>query len=105
MRNTIVFLTLLFIGAAAHAVGADPWHDWRTAETQHLRIHFRAEHRAMADRVAAIAERIYPRITKQLAWEPRGATEIVLYSEFDLTNGYSTPVPFNTIGIFLAPPD
>jgi hypothetical protein len=30
---------------------------------------------------------------------------VVLYGEFDLTNGFSTPLPFNTIGIFLAPPD
>src|SRR5882672_6222214 len=105
MRKTIALLVLLFLTTAAHALGADPWADWRTADSQHFRIHYRAETRAVAERVAAIAERVYPRITQQLAWEPRGTTEIALFSELDITNGYSTPLPFNTIGIYLAPPD
>jgi hypothetical protein len=105
MRNTIVCFLLVLASATAHALGADPWRDWRTADSEHFRIHFRAEHRAVAEQVAAIAERVYPRITQQLAWEPRGRTEIALFSEFDVTNGYSTPLPFNQVGIFLAPPD
>src|SRR5882672_262675 len=105
MQKTIGVLVLMLMSAAAHALGANPWRDWRTADTQHFRIHYRAENRAVAEKVASIAERIYPRITQQLEWEPRGQTEIALFSEFDLANGYSTPVPFNTIGIFLAPPD
>ena len=105
MRRTIALVFLLFASAAAHALGADPWQDWRTADSTHFRVHYRAEQRAVAENVAAIAERVYPRITQQLAWEPRGPTEIALLSEFDITNGYSTPLPFNTIGIFLAPSD
>ncbi|MCX8003518.1 MAG: hypothetical protein N2688_00945, partial [Burkholderiaceae bacterium] len=96
----------LFLGAMrAHAVGPDPRADWRSADTEHFRIHYRAEQRALAERVAALAEGIYPRVTRQLQWEPRGRTEIVLFSELDLANGFSTPLPFNTMGIFLAPPD
>jgi hypothetical protein len=105
MRKTLALFLLLCVTTAAHALGADPWRDWRTADSPHFRIHYRVEQRAVAERVAAIAERVYPRITEQLAWEPRGQTEIVLFSEFDLTNGYSTPIPFDTIGIYLAPPD
>lgn len=105
MQKALAFFLLLFTVAAAHALGADPWQDWRTADSTHFRIHFRAEQRAVADKVAAIGERVYPRITAQLGWEPRGKTEIALLSEFDVTNGYSTPLPFNTIGIFLAPTD
>jgi len=102
-----LFVLLVFLGAsdAALAQGADPWRDWRSADSTHFRIHFHAEQRAVAEKVAAIAERVYPRITQQLAWEPRGRTEVVLFSEFDITNGYSTPLPFNTTGIYLAPPD
>jgi hypothetical protein len=105
MRATLAFVVLLTVNTAALALGADPWRDWRSADSQHFRIHYRAEHRAVAERVVAIAERVYPRITQQLAWEPRGRTEIALFSEFDVTNGYSTPLPFNTVGIYLAPPD
>jgi len=105
MRRTLALFALLLCCAGAHALGADPWRDWRTADSEHFRIHYRAEQRAAAEKVVVIAERMYPRVTQQLAWEPRGRTEIVLYSEFDVTNGYSTPLPFNTLGIFLAPPD
>ncbi len=105
MQRLVTLLLLLFASASAHALGADPWKDWRTADSAHFRIHFRSEQRAVAEKVAAIAERVYPRITQQLAWEPRGLTEIALLSEFDVTNGYSTPLPFDTIGIFLAPTD
>ncbi|MCS6944391.1 MAG: hypothetical protein RMK97_03085 [Sutterellaceae bacterium] len=97
---------LLLIGVMrAHAVGPDPRADWRSADTVHFRVHYRAEQRALAERVSAFAEHIYPRVTRQLQWEPRGRTEIVLISELDLTNGFSTPLPFNTLGIYLAPPD
>jgi hypothetical protein len=105
MRNTVALLALLFLTTAAYALGADPWRDWRTAESPHFRIHYRVERRDVAEKVAAIAERVYPRITQQLGWEPRGPTEIALLSELDITNGYSTPLPFNTIAIYLAPPD
>jgi hypothetical protein len=105
MKRLFSLLLLATAHLTALAVGPDPWRDWRTADSAHFRIHFRAEHRAAAQQVAAIAERVYPRITQQLAWEPRGRTEILLVSEIDLTNGYSTPLPFNTLGIFLAPPD
>ena len=105
MRTTLVLLVLLCVSTAAHALGADPWRDWRSADSTHFRIHYHAEQRAIAETVAQIAERVYPRITQQLAWEPRGRTEIALLGEFDITNGYSTPVPFDTIGIYLGPPD
>jgi hypothetical protein len=105
MRSILALLVLLFANGAALAIGADPWRDWRTADSEHFRIHFHAEQRAVAEKVAAIAERVYPRITRQLAWEPRGRTEVVLLSEFDITNGYSTPLPFNTTSVYLAPPD
>lgn len=105
MKQLVVAVLLALVASAAAAIGPDPRRDWRSADSAHFRIHFRPEHRAFAQQVAAIAERVYPRITQQLAWQPRGRTEIVLIGEVDLTNGFSTPLPFNTIGIYLAPPD
>jgi hypothetical protein len=106
MNRTFLSVVIYFLAAStAAAIGPDPAADWRSADSAHFRIHYRAEHRAIAHKVAAIAERVYPRITQQLAWEPRGRTEVVLVGELDLTNGFSTPLPFNTMGIYLAPPD
>ena len=99
---TIVFFCL-FSGLAQAQI-ADPWKDWLSADSAHFRIHYRSEHRAQAERATLAAERAYPRVTAALQWEPRGRTEIVLFNEFDLPNGYSTPLPYNTIGVVLAPP-
>lgn len=84
---------------------ADPRVDWHSADSAHFRVHYRSTQRAQALAVARAAERVYPRVTKLLEWQPRTRTEIVLYSEFDMANGFSTPLPYNFMGIFLAPPD
>jgi hypothetical protein len=103
--RVVAFVLLCLLGSLARAQIADPWKDWQSADSAHFRIHYRSEHRAQAERAAQAAERAYPRITKALNWEPRGRTEIVLFNEFDLPNGYSTPLPYNVIGVFLAPAD
>ena len=84
---------------------ADPRVEWHSADSAHFRVHYRSAQRAQALAVARAAEQVYPRVTKLLEWEPRTRTEIVLYSEFDMANGFSTPLPYNFMGIFLASPD
>lgn len=91
--------------APAHALGADPWANWRSADSAHFRVHYRGEQRVQAEAVAGAAERAYGRISRSLDWEPGGRIELVVYSEFDLANGFSTPLPANLIGAFLAPPE
>lgn len=103
--SVLVLLTLLLAPGGAHAQGADPFASWRSAETPHFRVHYRAEERTQAEAVARIAEKVYPRITSSLQWEPRGRTEVVVSSEFDLSNGHSTPLPYNAMTLYLAPPD
>lgn len=93
------------VPAAQAQVLADPRVAWQTADSAHFRVHYRESQRAQAEAVALAAERVYPRVTQGLGWEPRGRTEIVLYSEFDIPNGFTTPLPYNKIGVFLAPPD
>jgi hypothetical protein len=100
---TIVLLALL--PAWAHAISMDPGRDWQSADSAHFRVHYIKEQRDQAERVSRAAERAYVRITQQLNWKPRGRTEIVLIDQWDLSNGYATPIPFNTVGVFIAPPD
>jgi hypothetical protein len=90
---------------AALAQSADPGPPWETAESAHFRIHYRAAQRPQAEAVARAAERAWPRVTQALAWEPKSRIDIVAYSELDISNGFSTPLPFNKIGVFLTPPD
>lgn len=84
---------------------ADPGQPWFTADSEHFRIHYRGSQRAQAEAVARAAERAWPRVTQALAWQPRSRTELVVYSELDSSNGFTTPLPFSRIGVFLAPPD
>lgn len=105
LARVFAVLSLWLAASAAWAQGADFWADWQTATTPHFRVHYRAEQRAQAEAVAKAAERVYPRVTQALQWQPRGRTEVVVYSEIDLANGFSTQLPFNMMGIFLAPPD
>ena len=103
---TLLALVVAALAAApARAQMADPWKHWLSADSAHFRVHYRSEHRAQAERAIAAAERAYPRVTGLLQWEPRGRTEIVLFNEVDLPNGYATPLPYNAIGVFLAPDD
>lgn len=99
-------LLLSCAGFAVHAQPlADPRVDWFSADSTNFRIHYREGQRLQAQAVARAAERVYPRVTQALQWQPRTRTEIVLYSEFDLANGFATPLPYNFMGVFLAPPD
>lgn len=90
---------------AARAQMADPRLPWFSADSAHFRVHYREGQRTQAEAVARAAERAHGRVTEALQWQPRGRTEIVLYSESDLANGFATPLPANRVGVFLAPPD
>ena len=106
LRALLLLLLLAPLwGGPAHAQLADPWKSWLSADSAHFRVHYRAEHRAQAERAIGAAERAWPRVTGLLQWEPRGRTELVLFNEFDQPNGYATPLPYNVIGVFLAPDD
>lgn len=96
---------LLGAGAAGAQPLADPRVDWFTADSAHFRVHYRTGQRAQAEAVARAAERAYPVVTQALEWKPRTRTEIVVYTEFDLANGFTTPLPYSFMGVFLAPPD
>ena len=100
-----LYLALLFmVCAGVQAQTADPWADWQSADSAHFRVHYRAAQRAQAEQIGRVAERAYQRIGTALNWQPADRIELVVYSEFDLANGYSTPLPYNLVGAFLAPP-
>jgi hypothetical protein len=106
LHRLVMFAALGLAAAMAHAQPlADPRVDWFSADSANFRVHYRAGHRTQAETVARAAEAVYPRVTEALQWKPRTRTEIVLYSEYDVANGFSTPLPYNFMGVFLAPPD
>jgi hypothetical protein len=88
---------------AARAQPYDPAYRWRTAETAHFRLHFHQGEEALAAEVAAVAERAHAVLSPRLGWDP-GRTEIVLSDDTDDANGLATPLPYNTIRLYAAPP-
>lgn len=110
MLRILSALFVLAVLSPAHAAigptpGPDPERNWQSADTTHFRINYAMPWRAQAERVADIAERVYSRMSRELQWEPGSRIEIILLDEFDIPNGYSTPLPFNESAIFLTPPN
>jgi len=101
----VAVLAALGAPAAAQAQIADPGPPWETAESAHFRVHYRVAQRRAAEAVVRAAEAAWPRVTQALAWEPKSRIDVAVFSELDISNGYSTPLPFNLIGVFLTPPD
>ena len=57
----------------------------------------------MVRRLAAIAERVRAELEPVLG-RPRGRVQVILVDQMDLSNGWATPVPYDTIEIAAVPP-
>ena len=78
---------------------------WMSFSTDHFQINYLQIHQEHAERAAAIAEKSWGIITAELNWEPRDKIQVVLVDDFDFSNGFATPMPFNQIRLFISPPD
>jgi hypothetical protein len=97
-------LLLLCCGApAAGATRYDPKLRFRTLRTAHFDIHAHQGEDAMAARLASIVERV------RLKFDPvfgvaRGRVQVILVDQTDLSNGWATPLPYDTVEITAVPP-
>jgi Tol biopolymer transport system component len=82
-----------------------PRADWFTLQTPHFNIHFYAEERSFADRVAHFAERAYRLNTRYLNWRPSGRVTVVLSDVSDEANGSASSIPYTFINAYGVPPD
>jgi Tol biopolymer transport system component len=98
-------LALALAAGLAAAQPYDPAYRWRTLETEHFRVHFHQGEEALAGAVAREAERAHARLAPLLGYAPPGRTEVVLSDDVDLANGSATPLPYNTIRLYAAPPE
>jgi hypothetical protein len=101
---------LLLISAACHFFSAtadakfDPSFDWTVLETPNFLIHYHQGGEETARKAAAIAEDVHVRLVPRLKWEPREKTRIVLVDAMDEANGYTSPIPYNQIILYLTQP-
>jgi Tol biopolymer transport system component len=102
-RIAILFAALFVASSAAHAK-FDPSFVWTVLETPHFLIHFHQGGEEIAKRAAVIAENVHSRLVPRMKWEPREKTRIVLVDAMDEANGYTSPIPYNQIVLFLTQP-
>ncbi|MAK92176.1 MAG: hypothetical protein CMI13_13200 [Oleibacter sp.] len=110
--QTLIFSLLLALTSVfSPALRADPvgWQradeQWLTQTSDHFEIHFLAGYDAMAARALAIAEQVHEELVPFFTQAPAQRTHLVLSDDFDLSNGWATPLPYNQIRLFASPPE
>jgi hypothetical protein len=106
MRRAVLLLAGLAILSATSALAStryDPRLSFRTISTPRFDIHYHQGEEAQARRLAAIAEETAQRLDATLG-RPSGRVQVILVAQSDLSNGWATPFPFNTIEIVAAAP-
>jgi hypothetical protein len=81
----------------------DPRLRFQTLSTPRFDIHFHQGEEADARRLAVMAEEIAREIDETLG-PPSGRVQVILVAQSDLSNGWATPLPYNTIELTATAP-
>lgn len=104
-RGAVIAAVGLMLGAsvAGGSTRYDPRLRFQTISTPRFDIHFHQGEEALAQRLARIAEDVATTIDGGLG-PASGRVQVILVDQSDLSNGWATPVPYNTIEITAAAP-
>lgn len=107
MKKLIAALlaALTFGAGVREAEAGDPRLEWYTLETPHFRVSFHGGLEPLARRAAAMAERAYVVLGKNLDQTPSEMVEILLTDDSDFANGSAGALPYNTIRLYATAPD
>jgi WD40-like Beta Propeller Repeat len=106
MTRALVLLASLAVLAPLAADASDrydPRLRFLTISTPRFDIHYHQGEEGEARRLAAIAESVAMALDATLG-RPSGRVQVILVDQTDLSNGWATPVPYNTIEIAAAAP-
>jgi hypothetical protein len=93
-----VFALLVSCAAAARAASlVDPALRFRTVATEHFIIYFHQGEDRLAHELAAIAEDTWVRLQRPFGAAPPKLTHVLLVDQTELSNGFATPLPYNTV--------
>ena len=81
----------------------DPRLRFQTISTTRFDIHYHQGEEPQARRLARLAEIVAAELDATLG-RPSGRVQVILVDQSDLSNGWATPLPFNTIEIAVASP-
>jgi Tol biopolymer transport system component len=100
-------IALLCLLAAAHAASANTRYDprlrFRTISTARFDIHYHQGEESLALRLAKMAEEVATTVGRTLG-AATGRVQVILVDQHDLSNGWASPLPYNTIEISVAGP-
>jgi hypothetical protein len=98
-------VALIALGATQSVASTryDPRLRFRTVSTARFDIHFHQGEEALARRLAAMIEAAASEVDAAVG-APAGRVQVILVDQHDLSNGWATPIPYNTIEISVAPP-
>ena len=107
MTRAIAWLCVAAIvscaGRAAAATRYDPRLKFQTTSTARFDIHFHQGLEALAMRLARIVEQAASEVDAAIG-PAAGRVHVILVDQHDLSNGWATPLPYNTIEISAATP-
>jgi hypothetical protein len=104
LASLAILAPVLGLASGASASGRyDPRLRFQTISTTRFDIHYHQGEEAQARRLAVLAERVAAELDATLG-RPSGRVQVILVDQSDLSNGWATPVPFNTIEIAAAAP-
>ena len=98
-------LALLAAALLASPARADYRHVWETLDTPHFEIHYHQGHYLRALKLARLAEEAHARLQPLLDQRPAERCQVVLIDDTDYANGSATPLYYNLVNAFAAPPD
>jgi len=107
-RRLALLFTVAIVAAAvpSHASASgryDPRLRFQTISTARFDIHYHQGGELQARRLAHLAEAVAAELDATLG-RASGRVQVILVDQSDLSNGWATPLPFNTIEIALASP-
>ena len=106
-RALLLLLLLLLLGVSPAPAEAssryDPRLRFRTVSVGRFDIHFHQGEEAEARRLAGFIEEAAAGVDASIG-PPDGRVQVILVDQDDLSNGWATPLPYNTIEINAAAP-
>ena len=96
---------LLLWSVALPAAALDPRFSWQTLTTPHFEVHYHQGMYLYAQKVARAAELSHDRLAPLLDHLPQERTQIVVEDDTDFVNGNASPLLYDLIHAYAAPPD
>ena len=81
-----------------------PDENWRNIETEHFSVTFPSGLEPLARSAAAKAEGAFELLNTQFLEYAGPRIELLITDHTDSSNGYATPIPYNTIVVYVRPP-